>query len=128
MKNMTLTQFDQIFDKGLDQILGVASNMDNQKELCELRQAQVFMNRRMMETQNSIQAIEKKIVGQSVKEDKVSHLESLVNELSGRVNVLTKTNESLTQTLLKLLAPKDPESIGSVGLSTPIIKGQDYAR
>jgi hypothetical protein len=126
MKNMTLTQFDQIFDKGLDQILGVANNLDNQKELSELRQAQVFMNRRMLETQCSVQAIEKKIVNQAVNDDKVYRLEGLVKDLSERVNVLTKTNESLTQTLLKLLAPKD-DAITSV-ISQPILKEQDYSR
>jgi hypothetical protein len=126
MKNMTLTEFDQIFDKGLDQILGVANNLDNQRELSELRQAQVFMNRRMLETQGSIQAIEKKIIGKAAEEDNVYRLEGLVKDLSERVDVLTKTSESLTQTLLKLLAPK--EDINHAIATPPIVREQDYSR
>ena len=74
MKNMTLTQFDMIFNQGLDSVIGVQTVYDNSRELAELRQAQTFMNRRMMETKDSVQAIEQKIVKQAEIDDVVTRL------------------------------------------------------
>jgi hypothetical protein len=36
MKNMTLTQFDMIFNQGLDSVIGVQTVYDNSRELAEL--------------------------------------------------------------------------------------------
>lgn len=123
-KNMTLTEFDQIFNKGLDQVLGVASNLDNQMQLQEVKEAQKFMNRRLLETQDSIRAIERKIVNQVQESEKVRELEGLVQRLSAEVNSLTETNKQLVETLLKLTGPLSGPGAQSPGPAKP---AQDYS-
>jgi hypothetical protein len=58
----------------LDSVIGVQTVYDNSRELAELRQAQTFMNRRMIETKDSVQAIEHKIIKQAEIDDVATRL------------------------------------------------------
>jgi len=60
-KKMTLTQFDQVFNSDSASMLGVQSNLDNQRQLNELKEAQKFMNLRLLEIQKMQEALVKAI-------------------------------------------------------------------
>ena len=68
-KNMSLTQFDLLFDKGLNEINGVHSAADNQLEIKELRDSMKFLNRHMVEVEKLERDVVRAVVNQSKSKD-----------------------------------------------------------
>ena len=72
VKNMTLTQFDMMFNQGLDKILGVQTVADNAFELSELRKAQTYQNRHLLELTEKLNEVIK------AKDSEIEELKKLV--------------------------------------------------
>jgi len=83
-KNFTIAQFDEMFTKTLDGVLGDTANYDSEEKLSGIEQTQKFANRRLLDMQGSIQAIEKKIISQSSNSEDVDKLLSDLREANAR--------------------------------------------
>jgi hypothetical protein len=73
-----------MFTKTLDGVLGDTANYDSEEKLSGIEQTQKFANRRLLDMQGSIQAIEKKIISQSSNSEDVDKLLSDLREANAR--------------------------------------------
>jgi hypothetical protein len=121
-KCFSLTQFEQFFDKGIDEVNGAVGH---ERLLEDIQSAQKFANRQLLEIKQTHQAIVKRVVSFNHDSECIDALRETVCVLGERVEVLTQENVKVFAMLDKLLSVLPGLEVS--GGVKPLV-GDDYSR